>query len=99
MTKITLCGGKMALLGVACVSACVKGANPKCANVGRLKLFLKCAVGKFLKPCIGLSVGKLVRSVSSYSGIVNRVFVARKLVWKSKDWSFWCPPDGCTVVF
>jgi len=30
-------------------------------------------VGKFLKPFVGLSVGKLVRSVSSYIGIVNRV--------------------------
>jgi hypothetical protein len=35
-------------------------------------------VGKFLKPCVGLSVGKQVRSVWSYSEIVNRVIVARK---------------------
>ena len=33
---------------------------------------------KFLKPCVGLSVGKQVRSVWSYSEIVNRVIVARK---------------------
>jgi hypothetical protein len=35
-------------------------------------------VEKFLKPCVGLSVGKQVRSVWSYSEIVNRVIVARK---------------------
>ena len=49
MTKITLCGGKMALLGFACVSACVKGANPKCANVGWLKLFFKMCGGENFK--------------------------------------------------
>ena len=59
MTKITLCGRKMALLGFACVSACVKGANPRCANVGRLKLFFKMCGGKIFKTCVGLSVGKL----------------------------------------
>ena len=52
-------------------------------------------MGKFLKPCVGLCVGKQVRSVSSYSEIVNRVKVVRKLVWKSKVWVFWCLLDGC----
>ena len=45
MTKIIWCGGELALLGFTCVSACVKGENSKCANVGRLKLFFKLCGG------------------------------------------------------
>ena len=49
MPKINLCVGKLALLGFAYVSACVKGQTPKCANVMRLILFFKMCVGKILK--------------------------------------------------
>jgi len=39
--------GKLALLGLAFVSACA--ANPKCANVGWLKLFFKMCGGEIFK--------------------------------------------------
>lgn len=41
MTKIIWCGGELvALLGLPCVRLC-EGTNPKCDNVGWLKLFFK----------------------------------------------------------
>ena len=49
MTKITLCGRKLALFGFDYVSAFGEGANPKCAKVGWLKLFFKMCGGKIFK--------------------------------------------------
>ena len=49
-------------------------------------------MGKFLKPCVGLSVGKLDWVCGKLQRIVNRVFVARKLVWKSKSGRFGVRP-------
>lgn len=46
--------------GFAFVSACVKGQTLNVPMWAGKNYFLKCAVGKFLKPCVGLSVGKLV---------------------------------------
>ena len=52
----------MALLGFAFVSPCVEGANPKCANVVRLKLFFKMCGGEIFKTFGSVSVSpKLVR--------------------------------------
>jgi len=45
-------------------------------------------VGKFLKPCVGLGVGKLVWSVSSYSEIVNRVLSPESLFGSQKSGRF-----------
>ena len=39
---------------------------------------------KFLKPCVGLSVGKLDWVCVKLQRIVNRVRVVRKFAWKSK---------------
>lgn len=45
-------------------------------------------MGKFLKPCVGLGVGKLVWSVSSYSEIVNRVLSPESLFGSQKSGRF-----------
>jgi hypothetical protein len=86
--------GDLALLLLPFVSACTVGAKANVPNVGG-NYFLKCAVEKFLKPCVGLRVGKLDWVCVKLQRIVNRVMV----VSESKVWSFWCPPDGYTVVF
>jgi hypothetical protein len=49
MTKIILVRWVIGSFGVClCVGLC-EGANPKCANVGRLKLFFKMCGGKIFK--------------------------------------------------
>jgi hypothetical protein len=45
-------------------------------------------VGKFLKPCVGLSVGKMVWSVSSYSEIVNEFLSPENLFGSQKSGRF-----------
>jgi len=88
MTKIIWCGGKLALLGFClCVGLC-EWANPKCANVGWLKLFFKMCGGKIFKTLRWVSVGKMVWSVSSYSEIVNEFLSPENLFGSQKSGRF-----------
>ena len=45
-------------------------------------------MGKFLKPCVGFSVGKMVWSVSSYSEIVNEFLSPENLFGSQKSGRF-----------
>ncbi len=81
-----------------CVGLC-EGANPKCANVGWLKLFFQMCGRKIFKTLRWFECRQTGQVCVKLQRILNRVFVVRKLVWKSKVWSFWCPSYDCSVVF
>ena len=88
MTKIIWCGGKLALLGFACVSACVKGQTPNVPMWAGIKLFFKMCGGKIFKTLRWVSVGKMVWSVSSYSEIVNEFLSPENLFGSQKSGRF-----------
>jgi hypothetical protein len=84
--------GKIGSFGVSsCVGWC-GGANPKCANVGWLKLFFKMCGEKIFKTLRWLECWQTGLVCVKLQRIVNRVKVVRKFVWKSKVGRFGVRP-------
>ena len=64
-----------------------------------IKLFLKCEVGKILKQMRWLMCRQTGQVCVELQRNCQPSFCHPKVSLEVKVWSFWCPLNGCTVVF